>query len=231
MTPTHSVLLLFSLWSLAHVEGHIYLTTHSTHFISGYMASDIWWRTTQIAREKTRCRHIGYSFRLAERVLLYASSHRQDNAHHGLCYTSHRTLAGTRNNSFSTKDRSDDPSHHERTLLLRSYILLPCSRGRHIHRWIKKPARVLFYVFMTQARRKQNTLVNWLSGCCCFSQSVHQSVSQSPFPPPTILIKIFHLKLLLRHSFTCQTKSSTTPKGSYWDACVCVYMCVCVCDL
>ena len=57
-----------------------YLTTHSTHFIYGYMASHI---------EETRCRHIGYSFRLAARVLLYASSHRQDN-----------TLAGTRNSSM-----------------------------------------------------------------------------------------------------------------------------------
>ena len=31
---------------------------------------------------------MGYSFRLAARVLLYASSHRQDNTYHGLCYTS-----------------------------------------------------------------------------------------------------------------------------------------------
>ena len=52
-----------------------YLTTHSTHFIYGYMASDIWLRTTQIAREETRCRHMGYFFRLAARVLLYAKSH------------------------------------------------------------------------------------------------------------------------------------------------------------
>ena len=37
----------------------------------------------------TRCLHIGYPFRLAARVLLYASSHRQDNTYHGLCYTSH----------------------------------------------------------------------------------------------------------------------------------------------
>ena len=29
--------------------------------------------------------HMGYSFRLAARVLLYASSHRQDNTYHGLC--------------------------------------------------------------------------------------------------------------------------------------------------
>ena len=42
-----------------------YLTTHSTHFIYGYMASDIWLRTTQIVRKETRCHHIGYSFRLA----------------------------------------------------------------------------------------------------------------------------------------------------------------------
>ncbi|XP_041374888.1 uncharacterized protein LOC121387752 isoform X2 [Gigantopelta aegis] len=32
-------------------EGNVYLTTHSTHFIYGYIASDIWLRTTQILRE------------------------------------------------------------------------------------------------------------------------------------------------------------------------------------
>ena len=65
-----------------------YLTTHSTHFIYGYMVSDIWLRTILIVRKETRCRHIGYSYRLAARVLLYAPSHRQDNTYHGLCYTS-----------------------------------------------------------------------------------------------------------------------------------------------
>ena len=59
-----------------------YLTTHSTHFIYGYMVSDIWLRTILIG-------HIGYSYRLAARVLLYAPSDRQDNTYHGLCYTSH----------------------------------------------------------------------------------------------------------------------------------------------
>ena len=49
------------------------------------------------ARKETRCHHMDYSFRLAARVLLYASSHRQDNIYHSLCYTSHRALAGTRN--------------------------------------------------------------------------------------------------------------------------------------
>ena len=131
-----------------------YLTTHSTHFIYGYMASDIWLRTILIVRKETRCRHIGYSYRLTTRVLLYAPSHRQDSTYHGLCYTSRGALAGMRNSqmcppwridptthrtmtersyhwaTFSSKlweidqwvhpmkDRSDDPSHHERTLYL-----------------------------------------------------------------------------------------------------------------
>ena len=79
-----------------------YLTTHSTHFIYGYMASDIWLRTILIVRKKTRCRHIGYSLRLTARVLLYAPSHRQDRTYHGLCYTSRGALAGTRNSSMGS---------------------------------------------------------------------------------------------------------------------------------
>ena len=64
----------------------LYLTNHSTHFIYGYMASDIWSKTTQIASEETHCRHyMDYSFWLDE------SSHRQDNTYH-----SHIVLAGTR---------------------------------------------------------------------------------------------------------------------------------------
>ena len=57
----------------------------NTFFIYGYMASDIWLRTILIVRKETRCRHIGYSYRLTARVLLYAPSHRQDNTYHGLC--------------------------------------------------------------------------------------------------------------------------------------------------
>ena len=72
-----------------------YLTTHSTHFIYGYMASNI-----LIVRKETHSHHIGYSFWLTARVLLYAPSHRQDSTYHGLCYNSHGALAGTRNNSM-----------------------------------------------------------------------------------------------------------------------------------
>ena len=81
-------------------EEMFYLTTHSTHFIYGYMASNIWLRTILIVRKETRCCHMGYSFRLTVRVLLYAPSHKQDCTYHGLCYTSRRALAGTRNSSM-----------------------------------------------------------------------------------------------------------------------------------
>ena len=60
-----------------------YLTTHSTHF------------SYDLGREETCCRHIGYSFRLAARVILYAPD-RQDNISRPLLH--HRgALAGTRN--------------------------------------------------------------------------------------------------------------------------------------
>ena len=85
-----------------------YLTTHSTHFIYGYMASDIWLRTILIVRKETRCRHIGYSYRLTARVLLYAPSHRQDNTYHGLCYTSRGALAGTRNITIGIHDTHNE---------------------------------------------------------------------------------------------------------------------------
>ena len=78
-----------------------YLTTHSTHFIYGYMASDIWLRTILRVRKETRCCHIGYSYRLTARVLLYATSHREDNTYNGLCYTSRGALAGMRNSSMA----------------------------------------------------------------------------------------------------------------------------------
>ena len=91
----------------------------STHFIYGYMASDIWQRTIQIAREETHCHHMGCSYRLAARALLYASSHRQDNTYHGLCYTSRGALAGTRNSSMGPPCRIDPTTH--RTMTERSY--------------------------------------------------------------------------------------------------------------
>ena len=46
------------------------------------MASDIWLWAILIVRKENRSRHIGYSFRLAARVLLYAPSHHIDRIAH-----------------------------------------------------------------------------------------------------------------------------------------------------
>ena len=95
-----------------------YLTMHLPHFIYGYMASDLWLRTIPIVRKETCCRHIGYSFRLTARVLLYASSHRQDSAYHGLCYTSRGALAGTSIAQWVTPPWRIDPITHRTELHL-----------------------------------------------------------------------------------------------------------------
>ena len=90
-----------------------YITTHSTHFIYGHMV-----KTIQIAREETRCCHMVYSFWLAARVLLYASSHRQANTCHSLCYTSSGALAGTRNSSMGPPWRTNPMTHRTTELPL-----------------------------------------------------------------------------------------------------------------
>ena len=72
-----------------------HLTTHSTHFIYGYMVKD------HSDSEK------GYLLPPHRLLLsinskgsLYAPSHRQDNTYHSLCYTSRGALAGMRNSSM-----------------------------------------------------------------------------------------------------------------------------------
>ena len=61
--------------------------------------------------EESRCCHyMGYSFRLAARVILYVQCYRKDSAYHGLCYTSRGALTGTRNSSMGPPWRID----HER---------------------------------------------------------------------------------------------------------------------
>ena len=73
-----------------------YLTTHSTHFIYGYMASDMV-NDLSDSERKPAAGTLAILFRLTAIVLLYAPSHRQDSKYHGLCYTSRGALAGTRN--------------------------------------------------------------------------------------------------------------------------------------
>ena len=80
------------------------------HIIYGYIESDIRYRTPQIAREETGCRHyIDYSFRLAARYLLYAPSSDKMVNIHDVCFTSRGTLVGSITSSMGPP-RGIDPS-------------------------------------------------------------------------------------------------------------------------
>ena len=129
-----------------------YLTTHSTHFIYGYMASDIWLRTILIVRKETRCRHIGYSYRLAARVLLYAPSHGQDNTYHVLCYTvvEHWLEREIAHWVHPMKDRSDDPPHHERTLYLGLRPAPMWSKATNVLLWNYAEVYIYIYIYISQ---------------------------------------------------------------------------------
>ena len=100
--------------------------------------------TTQIAREKTRCHHIGYSFRLA--AGFFYIHHPTDRIIHTTAFctpiTEHWLEREIAQWVHPMKDRSDDPSHHERTLLPRSYISLQLAFKVEI--WIKESQFCLF---------------------------------------------------------------------------------------
>ena len=53
----------------------------------------------------------GYFFLLAARVILHASSHRQDSRYHGLCYTSRGAMTGTTNSLMSPLWGGDPITH------------------------------------------------------------------------------------------------------------------------
>ena len=65
-----------------------YLTTHSTHLVYGYMASDMVKDHSDSEKGNPLLPH-RLLLSINNKVFLYAPSHRQDNTYHGLCYTSH----------------------------------------------------------------------------------------------------------------------------------------------
>ena len=70
----------------------MYLTTHSTHFIYGYMASDILQRSIHIVREEPLAVTTwAVIYRISEGFFLNAPSHKQDNTY---CHNSRGALVG-----------------------------------------------------------------------------------------------------------------------------------------
>ena len=175
-----------------------YLTTHSTHFIYGYMASDIWLRTILIVRKETHCRHIGHYYRLTARVLLYAPSHKQDNTYHGLCYTSRGALAGTRNSTMGPPHEGSirRPIAPWANALPLSYVPLP-----------PHPLQVFYVPFV---KKKKEDITNHYLTFFLMSPpplwkllfSLHvfiSGVTMPPPPPPPIwyLMRILHCDAVL----------------------------------
>ena len=103
---------LFKTYSELREREMFYLTMHSTHFIYGYMASDIWLRTILIVRKETHCRQQGffYMHHPTDRIT-YTTAFVTPVVEHWL----EREIAQW---VHPMKNLSDDPSHHERTLYL-----------------------------------------------------------------------------------------------------------------
>ena len=79
-----------------------YLTMHSTHFIYGYMASDIWLRTILIVRKGNPLPPHRLLFPINSKVFFICTIPQTGygSTYHSLCYTSRGALAGTRNSSM-----------------------------------------------------------------------------------------------------------------------------------
>ena len=143
-----------------------YLTIHSTHFIYGYMASDIWLRTILIVRKETRCCHMGYSFRLTARVLLYAPSHRQDSTYHGLCYTSRGALAGTRSKQTESLccKYTADLSYPHGAVALVVRLVAGCDENR----WILQARKRFTDCYLKNIMKRPSNADHVIRFCCLF---------------------------------------------------------------
>ena len=147
-------------------------------------------------REETRCRHLGYSFRLAARVLLYASSHRQDNTYHGLCYTSRGAQSRTRNSSMGPPWRIDpttmsERSYHRATSHSESFIWCLDANDFYTQATKKKIPNQFIHLY-TRTRAHTHTYVSiYIYIYIC--TRTHQTM----FPIMTTNTKQLHILLLL----------------------------------
>ena len=164
------------------------------------MASDIWLRTILIVRKETRCRHIGYSYRLTARVLLYAPSHRQDNTYHSLCNTSRGALAGTRNSDMQP---------------LKAKLTMNIYAGIYLH--LCEFAPVCVYTCVTYTYIYLDPFVScWRRAC------THLAVCWYLLAPVWICTCDLHLYLPGTVCFMLEA-------GSYSSSGLLVFTCTCMC--
>ena len=94
-----------------------YLTMHSTHFIYGYMTSDMWQSSTQIAREDNRYK--GYFTDWTPHIKAFVIP--DQSLERDIAQWVHHNWSIRRPIGSTIRDRPDDPSHHRATS--RSYLL------------------------------------------------------------------------------------------------------------
>ena len=143
------------------------------------MASDIWLRTILIVRKETCCRHIGYSYRLTARVLLYVPSHRQDNIHHSLCYTSCGALAGTRNSSMGPPHEG---SIRRPIALPLNYVPLFFNEGRQcFYFYLTTHSTHVIYGYAVSIKCNMSIFRYHLVGWRPIGSLLHQQIHRSRF--------------------------------------------------
>ena len=99
-TPSASSIDTYRRWGSRRKEGHVlFKDAFNTFYLQVYGVRHMV-KDHSESESGNPLLSLHYSFRLTARVIIYASSHREDTTYHGLCYTSRGALAGTRNSSM-----------------------------------------------------------------------------------------------------------------------------------
>ena len=132
----HSISVAWSLCSNTDKQGRkemFYLTTHSTHFIYGYMASDIYMVKDQSDSERGNPTTPHWLLFPINSKGYFICNIPTDRIAHTTAFVTpvveHWLEREIGQWVHPMKDRSDDPSHHEQTLLPGSYISLFTDKG------------------------------------------------------------------------------------------------------
>ena len=150
-----------------------HLTMHWTHFIYGYMVSDIWLRTILIVRKENPLLPHRLLFPINSKGSFICNIPHKGYTYHSLCYTSRGALAGTGKIAqwvHPMKDRSDNPSHHEPTLLPRSYMGL--TRDRLYNLFWPNLSEELFEELCRPAFM-QIPVFGWVADVCAMQHQWH----------------------------------------------------------
>ena len=147
---------------------------------------------------------MGYSFRLAARVVLYASAQRCDNTYHGLCYSSCGALAGMRNSSIGPPWRIDPRTHctmsehfYYGATSHSCFLFSSCYWHNNVHHF---QAIIMHYYFNTRSEVDP--------GQGCIHSTYHLYVSHSNHWTTELVIQVQSSMQLLMRDYPIQNHHS-----------------------